>query len=116
MDKFDKNETQLMDTSGKDPYYDDSAIYVHKESGLKFWVSYDQHILHETCAEMPKPSTMTVLKHVWVEAYYAGESCQYYVENIADLPALVSILQNTEGSEVALVASEDFINAGLLNL
>jgi hypothetical protein len=113
MDRFNKKETKVFSTGREDDY---AAIYTHVHTGLKIGVSYDQHILHRTCVEVPKPTSINVLKHVWVEAWYTGELCEFYVDHIDDVRRLVSILHETEASSVRVVVSEEFIRAGLLQL
>jgi hypothetical protein len=114
LNRFNKRELKLLNTDRDVAYY--AAIYVHKETGLKIGMSNDQHVLHRTCVEVPKPSTLNVLKHVWVEAWYSGESCEYYVDNADDLRRLMSILNETESTDVRLVASEEFIRTAWLKL
>lgn len=110
---FNKNETKVFSTGREDDY---GAIYTHVHTGLKIGVSYDQHILHGSCVEVPSPTSINVLKHVWVEAWYTGELCECYVDHIDDVRRLVSILHETEASSVRVVVSEEFIRAGLLHL
>lgn len=111
---FNKNETKVLDTNKDVAWH--AAIYAHKETGLKIGVSNDQHILHRSCIELPKPSTMHVLKHVWVEAWYTGELCEFYVGHADDVRRLMSILHETECSDVRVVASEEFIRTSFLQL
>ena len=113
MSKFNKHETTTVRNNGEEGL---AAIYVHRSTGLVVGVSEDQGIFDGHWVKANGRKEMDILKHVWVEAWYSGETVTYWVDDLDDVQSLEELLNETVVSSPTIVASREFIKTAMLEL
>ena len=110
MSNFNKRETITVRNNGEEGL---AAIYVHRSTGLVVGVSEDQGIFDGHWVKANGRKEMDILKHVWVEAWYSGETVTYWVDDLDDIQPLEELLNETVVSSATIVASRDFIKEAM---
>lgn len=112
MSQFDKRETITVENNMRGAN-GVAAIYVHRDTGLVVGVSDDHCIFNGAWIKANARPEMEILKHVWVEAWYTGETASYWVGDLDDIPQLEELLKETAACSITIAVSRDFIQAAI---
>jgi len=115
MSEFNKRETVTV-FNGACQRDGIGAIYIHRPTGLVVGLEEDKDLLDGPWIQLRTRPEMNILKHVWVEVWFDGETTSYWVEDIDDIMRLKELLEETDATSVKVAVSADFIEAALVDL